>query len=208
MKLALTKYCSLKDNRFFIDGTLVYEAVAGTTAHDFLISLYRAEKVSYPKFFKMDELSKAGFLSAELLLKGTSVYGVEPKTNTGIIINNHSSSLHTDVTYQETIGENYFPSPSIFVYTLPNIVMGEIAIRHKIYGENTFFVSEKFDSQLVSDYIYQLFLDSDLDQVITGWVEFNQQQCEVQLMLVEKMQSDSNPSMEFNANTIKVLYKQ
>jgi 3-oxoacyl-[acyl-carrier-protein] synthase-1 len=35
---------------------------------------------------------------------------------------------------------NYYPSPALFVYTLPNIVTGEIAIRHHIQGETSFYV--------------------------------------------------------------------
>ena len=42
--------------------------------------------------------------------------------------------------FQETIqhADSYYPSPALFVYTLPNIVTGEIAIRNKYYGETSF----------------------------------------------------------------------
>jgi hypothetical protein len=207
MKLLITKYCLLKDKCFFIDGENLFCFHEAQTGQEFLTALYRQEKVNYPKFFKMDNLSKTGFLAAELLLKETSIYGETSKTSTGIFISNRSASLDTDETYQSTIGAEYFPSPSVFVYTLPNIVMGEIAIKHKLYGENTFFVSENFDSQMVFDYVCQSFKETGLRNAIVGWVDYYRHQCEAFLMLVEKQDKDINQAMEFSVERIKQLNK-
>jgi 3-oxoacyl-(acyl-carrier-protein) synthase len=104
---------------------------------EFLKSSYRELKISYPKFFKMDNLCKLAFLSAEVLLKDAGLSSRYTPAETGLIIQNASSSLETDEKHQESISDrgNYFPSPSVFVYTLPNIMTGEIAIRHKIKGK-------------------------------------------------------------------------
>lgn len=204
MELLIEKYCHLKNKQFSVNGELVYQNTDAKDNHEFLAALYREAKVSYPKFFKMDNLARTGFLASELLLKDTCVYGDIPKTNTAIFVGNGSASLDTDQTFQETIGKEYFPSPSVFVYTLPNIVMGEIAIRHKIFGENTFFVSECFNSQLVFDYVYQNFCETETENAIVGWVEYYQQQCEAFLMLVKKQNGDSR--LRFDNETIVKLY--
>jgi len=203
MELSITKYCQIKNNSFSINGESVFSNT-DLSASEFLTALYRHEQVGYPKFFKMDYLSKTGFLAADLLLKDTDFYGDKPKQNLGIFISNKSSSLDTDVAFQQTIGNEYFPSPSVFVYTLPNIVMGEIAIKHKIFGENTFFVNRDFDIKAVCDYVSQAFAESDMQQAIIGWIDYFNQHCEAFVMLVEK-RADGTPN--FTQEIIQNLYK-
>jgi hypothetical protein len=136
----------------------------------------------------MDNLSKLAFLSAELLLKDTDLTSRYPAEETGIILLNSSSSLETDEKHQESISdrENYFPSPSVFVYTLPNIMTGEIAIRHKIKGENAVFISEKPDANLIFHYVNELFAGNRVSCCITGWIEAYRERLSSCLLLVEK----------------------
>lgn len=133
--------------------------------------LYREFIGDYPKFFKMDTLCKLGFIAAELLLKGISGEYLE---NTAIILFNRNASLVTDRNYQKTIGENgYFPSPALFVYTLANIVTGEIAIRHKIYGETSFHVMDRYDPELIGETASLVSLTSSPSLILAGWVDYN-----------------------------------
>lgn len=203
MELSVTKYCQIKNNSFSINGETVF-ASTDLSASEFLTALYRHEQVGYPKFFKMDYLAKTGFLATDLLLKNTELYGDKPKQTMGIFISNNSSSLDTDVAFQQTIGNEYFPSPSVFVYTLPNIVMGEIAIKHKILGENTFFVNRDFNSKIIYDYVSQVFEESDMQHAIVGWVDFFNQHCEAFVMLVEKTEEGKR---NFTQEIIQNLYK-
>src|SRR5690606_41290579 len=85
----------------------------------------------------MDALSKLAFMASEMVLRD------EENKNTALVFANRSSSLDTDMKYQESISsaENYFPSPAVFVYTLPNICLGEISIRHQLQTENAFLVT-------------------------------------------------------------------
>ena len=143
---SISDYCSIRNNTVVLHGQTTY-ADAGSGYQEFLTGVYQHFKVSYPKFYKMDNLSKLGFLTAELLLRNKNIHQQYTGNEVGIILMNASSSLDTDRHHQHTILDrnNYFPSPAVFVYTLPNIVIGEISIRHKITGEGTFFVQEKFD---------------------------------------------------------------
>ncbi len=202
MNVCISKYCSIKNNCFSVNGEVIF-ANSELSATEFLTALYRHEQLGYPKFFKMDYLAKTGFLAADLLLKDTAFYGDSLKKTMGIFLSNNSSSLDTDVAFQKTIGKEYFPSPSVFVYTLPNIVMGEIAIKHKIFGENTFFVSQEFNDRFVCDYVNQVFVEKDMESAIVGWVELFDQHCEAFLMLVEKKKG----SINFTQEIIHKLYK-
>lgn len=125
-----------------------------------LVELYRRYVKDYPKFFKMDTLSRLGFIAAELLLKDQQVEAV--------ILANRSASIKNDTDYLATItGENYYPSPALFVYTLPNIVTGEIAIRHHIQGETSCYILEKSE-QLEPIILSQITRQSP---ILAGWCE-------------------------------------
>ncbi len=133
--------------------------------------IYREFIGDYPKFFKMDSLCKLGFVASELLLKNVPI---EEKENAAVILFNRNGSLVTDRNYQKTISEEeYFPSPALFVYTLANIVTGEIAIRHKIYGESSFYVLPNPDDSTMKEVVRNTFLTSSPSFILTGWVDYD-----------------------------------
>ncbi|MBR4263024.1 MAG: hypothetical protein IKQ48_00400 [Paludibacteraceae bacterium] len=136
------------------------------TGEKMLVELYRRFAGDYPKFFKMDTLCRLGFIAAEILIKEPTSNGQQP---TAVILANRSASIKNDTDYLATISEgNYYPSPALFVYTLPNIVTGEIAIRHHIQGETSFYIlnnPEQLEQIILSTFNFQL------STLIVGWCE-------------------------------------
>ena len=119
----------------------------------------------------MDSLCKLGFMGAEILLKDIPA---ELREKAAVILFNRNSSLITDRNYQKTISEdNYFPSPALFVYTLANIVTGEIAIRHRIHGETAFHITDENNAGLQEEIAARAFLTSSPSFILTGWVDYN-----------------------------------
>ena len=139
---------------------------------DSLTELYREKCGNYPKFFKMDNLCKLGFIASEIIL---SDFPKEEKEECAVILFNRDGSLNTDRNYMKTICDttNFFPSPATFVYTLANIVTGEIAIRHKIFGETSFYILDKEDAELQKKIVDSTFLTSSPKMILTGWVEYD-----------------------------------
>jgi len=138
----------------------------------FIKALYKKEAISYPKFYKMDNLSKLGFLGAEMLLKDTAFLDRYRKEDW-----NRDHELKFKSGYRHGLQRNdqrqiqLLSKSFCFVYTLPNILIGEICIRHKIKGENAFLISEKFDPGKVIESV-KLLLDKDHAQAcLCGWVE-------------------------------------
>ena len=140
-----------------------------------LTELYRTYVNDYPKFFKMDELSKLGFIAAELLLRDEEQSHGEQEDR-AVVLFNRSGSICNDRKYQDTIqhDDDFYPSPSIFVYTLPNIVTGEIAIRNHYYGETAFYLLAHRDEQLMRQTAEAAFLDGTTRSVVSGWVDCEQ----------------------------------
>ncbi|RFS21125.1 hypothetical protein DVR12_17460 [Chitinophaga silvatica] len=171
----------ISQNKVYKDGELIWEHDPKAEISVFMRAAYDQFSGQYPKFHKMDALSKLGWLAAEVLVKDSDIATCKPE-EVGLLLSNRSSSLDTDVRYFETVKE--FASPALFVYTLPNIVMGEISIRHGFKGENTFFVSDSFDADLMSNYASQLMATTSLKRCLVGWVEVMEQQYEVTMFLI------------------------
>ncbi len=136
----ITASCIISDHIVYTNGKAVFEAPA-TGGQDFLLSVYQHTGVQYPKFYKMDNHSKLGWLACcELLLRqGFRSEDYRPE-EVAVVLSNANASLDTDYKYFATVKE--IASPAVFVYTLPNIMIGEICIRHQFKGENAFFVFE------------------------------------------------------------------
>ena len=169
-----------------------------------ITEMYRALQVEYPKFFKMDGLSKLGFLASEFILRETK-NRYEPREDVAIICFNCSSSIDIDTQYQATIQspDNFFPSPSLFVYTLPNIVNGEIAIRNKFFGETFLYICRFFDARQIVDTVKNVFYDHAINAVLTAWIEYNDEKKEVFMMWIE----DKNGDMDFTEDQLNKLYE-
>lgn len=143
----------------------------GKEHHSLLTFLYKQMIGNYPKFYKMDGLSRLGFVASEILLNAEKG---ETDKERAIIFFNHSSSIASDRNYKESINDknNYFPSPSIFVYTLPNIVTGEIAIRNHFHGETSFFILPDKDERMMEEILQASCRDDQSKSFLTGWIDY------------------------------------
>ncbi len=185
MNPKVVSYCSITNDTVSVNGKII--PVTDTKGASWLDNIYRTLQIQYLKFFKMDNLSKAGFLASELIFDDIQLDRSIPKTDIAIVCFNSSSSLDNDMLYQKTIQDtnNYFPSPSIFVYTLANIVVGEIAIRNKIMGETSFYITKNFSPQLICDSVKDIFNENQTSGLFCGWIEYLENKCDVRMMYIE-----------------------
>lgn len=102
---------------------------------------YKDLQIKDIKFFKMDDLSKLGVIAVTRLLQNFDSFDRYDQYQKGFFLANSVSSLESDIKHQNIIDNkgDQFVSPAVFVYTLPNIVLGESAIKNKFKGENSFF---------------------------------------------------------------------
>lgn len=150
-----------------------------------LVAAYRSEVGGYPKFFKMDTLCKAGFLAVERLL------GKEPRElreDCGVVLFSTCGPVCNDRHFVDTIKEGeWFPGPALFVYTLSNIVTGEIAIRNGFRGESSCYVLRRRDDRLMERIVREAFTDSVTKSLVCGWVDCSADDCfEAEVSLVVK----------------------
>ena len=195
MELVITRYIKFQDHQVLLNGMVEYVSEVESVG-ELTRSVYRNYNIDYPRFFKMDNLSKLGFLSAEILLQGTDILQKYPSEEIAIILGNASSSLESDEKHQESIRDRkkYFPSPSVFVYTLANIMASEIAIRHKVKGENAVFIFEQFDPGFICRYVSGLFRNQRVDCCFSGWIECYGDHYQSFLFIIEREDRTKRPN--------------
>ena len=198
----IISYCAISENAVWKNGENIYEN-KDTLLAPFLLSVYNHLNISYPKFYKMDNLSKLGWLASELLLKDEPATEKFLPEEIGIVLSNANSSLDSDLKYFETVYDR--PSPSLFVYTLPNIVMGEICIRNNFKGEIAFFINKRFDAEFLEQYVSNL-LNNKIKMCICGWVDVLQEEYRAVLFLVTK--NTDRQFLRFTKENMNNLFKE
>ena len=156
-----------------------------------LKTLYHTYVKDYPKFHKMDLLCKLGFIASELLLEAEAKAGESKRfvarEDRAVVFVGRSGSLCADKSYQQTIQcpEDYYPSPSAFIYTLPNIVAGEVAIRNHYHGETSYLLQDT--PAQTAGLVRQALSAPGTESVIGGWIEAQSPECfEAELYIINK----------------------
>ncbi len=131
---------------------------------------YKLLGFNYPKFFKMDILSKWAWIASECLLKDGDEQldnGID-KTRIGLVLMTAQGCIDIDKKYQDSISE--IPSPGLFVYTLPNIMLGEICIRHGYKGEQLCLLNDSFNEYELNFWASDLLYNRGMVACIAGWI--------------------------------------
>ncbi len=198
MGYSILKYCHITNGLISVDGNKVVNAgnVEGTSRQ--FKELYKFLGADYPKFYKMDMLSKLAFLASEFLIQSYE-HEVSEK-ETAILLTNSHSTIDIDLKFAETLkDENYFPNPSYFVYTLPNVMIGEISIRHNIKGETLFAVSDGFSGDTIEKCSDTMVFKN----CIAGFVEFeNHDKYEAFLVFIKRVENGNDDFIGMKLDSI------
>lgn len=159
------------------NGELIWSNEEG----DYLKHLYEKLHLNYTKFFKMDPLCKLGILGVEYLVQQFPELLSAKDDRIGLIFENRYGSSYSDLVHQVNLNGKS-PSPAVFVYTLPNIVIGEISIKHKWFGESIFLINETSTNR--SSQIAEMYLKQNkIDYAIEGRIEYVKESFELSLSL-------------------------
>jgi 3-oxoacyl-(acyl-carrier-protein) synthase len=153
---------------------------------EFIRGEFKSFGESNMKFYKMSDMSKALYVAVERLLEVENMEDVEP-TRRAIVLTNRSASLDADIIHQQILNQHLAEgaSPAAFVYTLANVAAGEMCIRHKIQGDNTFFIDNR-ESGIEEEYARALVERGDADAVIYGWCDYLKENWKVNIKLLKQ----------------------
>ena len=175
------------------------------TEENYLKSYFSELEIDYSKFYKMDLLSKGAFLG-DYLLRNSYKDLLNVENELQFVFANASSSKETDIRFIESYERKKNPSPSLFVYTLPNILTGELAKKHKWFGENIFYILTKFDSDFFNDQIVMSFLRGN-EYCLCGWVEMTGSPEDECFMFLVAKSDVVNENFSNNLNEILNTYR-
>ena len=197
----ISSYCRIKNNKVIVNDEVVRNLDNHDSSTDFFKKIYSFLSIEYPKFYKMDVLCKGAFLAAELIAQKEPVQG----QNVALIFSNYSSSYVSDKKHADAIfdADDPMASPAVFVYTLPNICMGELSIRHQLHSENIFYIFDSFKPGFMVSYTEQYLTLKKSDKVLSGWLEVTEENCDIFLYLV-----DTRGIYPHTQESIDKLYKQ
>ncbi len=139
---------------------------------DKLDSIYDSQIKDYPKYYRMDGMAKLVFILGDLICTRTNICSDIDSSDIAFVMLNATGSFPSDSIHSNLIMEGFDKaSPSNFVYTLPNVGMGEVCIKWKITGEGLFLIEDAFSAKRICE-IADLFLaQGKCKAIVIGWAE-------------------------------------
>lgn len=160
--------------------------LSGDTITDYVLAAYKSLEAPYPKFFKMDILSKVVYTAVAMLVKQGNV-AENWLDLTATCITTKNGCIDVDKKFEQSRSE--LASPALFVYTLPNIMLGEICIKHKFKGEQLCTIGGANEALALHEYICLLIEEDHAKQAIIGYADAYNDTINISLALVSQHQS-------------------
>ncbi len=193
-------YIQWRQQQIAKDGQLLL-ATEAEGGNDIPLAIYQQAGIGYPKFFKMDPLSRVAFLATELLLPPVTEVD---KSRIATVISTGSGCLEVDKKFEES--RHSLASPALFVYTLPNIMLGEIDIRHGFKGEQMCTISEKPDPAWFAWYVSDLLQYRGTQACLFGHVEVTADMVSATLLWVSKEQPVAQAAIPFTQANLELVF--
>lgn len=134
---------NVKTNYSQIDSIKIEKDLSTSDFKSYIKGLFSSVSEPYMKFSKMDDYCKLGTTAIELLLNKVGGLSQYNPYEISLIINTDTGCIESDLSHSDNITAEVFnSSPAIFVYTLPNVVAGEISIKNKFKGEGVTIVGK------------------------------------------------------------------
>ena len=123
------------------------------------------------RFFKMDLYSRLAYVGTSLLAKD-SLADYDPE-DVALVIFTQNGSVLADRKHLSTFSnpEEFYPSPAVFINTLPNVVLGEIAVKNNVKGETTLVLLPSRDEAAMSRIIEATGSVTGPAVMICGWID-------------------------------------
>lgn len=123
------------------------------------------------RFFKMDLYSRLAYVGTSILAK--DALEASAPEDRALVIFTQNGSVLADRKHLSTFAnpDEFFPSPAVFINTLPNVVLGEIAVKNSIKGETTLVLLPARDEMAMQRIIDATVSAARPSALICGWVD-------------------------------------
>lgn len=136
-----------------------------------ITEIYKEKLDDGPKFYKMDIFSRLTYVATTLVSRD-SISKYDP-TRVAMVIFTLNGSVLADRKHLSTFSnpDEFYPSPAVFINTLPNVVLGEIAARSNIKGETTLVILPERNENTISTIVDSVLSRTNPQALICGWVD-------------------------------------
>ena len=167
-KYGVVRSLSINPSGFILDGESVEVEGSGAAL---VTGLFRKYLSDGSRFFKMDLFSRLAYVGAGILAKD-GLSGCEAD-GVALLVFTLNGSVIADRRHLSTFSEpgEFYPSPSVFINTLPNVVLGEIAVSFGIKGETTLVMLPRRDDGVMERIIGLTAAAAGVSAMICGWVD-------------------------------------
>ena len=151
-----------------VDGQAVPLEARGSSLVTEIFKKYLADG---SRFFKMDLYSRLAYVGTSLLAKDTlDAYDPEDRA---LFVFTQNGSVLADRKHLSTFSDpkEFYPSPAVFINTLPNVVLGEIAVKNSIKGETTLVLLPDREETVIQQIMEASMSATRPGVVIYGWVD-------------------------------------
>ena len=162
------KHLRITPEGLWVDGQAVPLEARGAALITEIFKKYLADG---SRFFKMDLYSRLAYVGTSLLAKD-SLKGCDPE-DIALFVFTQQGSLLADRKHLSSFSnpDEFFPSPAVFINTLPNVVLGEIAVKNNIKGETTLVLLPGRDDKTIQQIMEASLSATRPAVVLYGWVD-------------------------------------
>lgn len=175
----------LNGSRLLVDGRCLIslEERGGESLHEKFNAFYKLGGFDYPRFFKMDPFCKAGVLCALPVLKYMKN---QPRAeDSGFLLFTSSGCRMADEEHIQQFSQG-MPSPAVFVYTLPNILVGEWSILSGWKGWCQCHIVQGADKNLILNAVERHYKQGNEAPLAAAWCVVEPGHVEAFLFICEK----------------------
>jgi len=172
--MIIKSYCRITNHSVIVDGERLPELekfMMGHNVGEDLDNVYTQLNVNYHDYNNMDDYSKLGFITAELLMCHNKYDVEQDKPYMGLLIYSRSGCLGADYTLVRVI-EGLTVNERAYERVIPNAILSSISCRHKISGETGIYLSDGFIYEQFFKTCFGIFeTDPGLNTLLAGYVE-------------------------------------
>jgi hypothetical protein len=172
-------YCNIDDRRVRAQERTLLERRPGESRRPFLLRILAQYGTTPYRLRVVDDTGLLALAATAVLVAQLPDWTDLPRERIAMVFSSREGCRQTDLNFINSVATH--PSARLFVQTLPNIAMGQVANYFAIRGENTWLMQAERDRQQLLEQVELLLTLTPAIYCLAGWVECNAQKLEAKL---------------------------
>jgi hypothetical protein len=171
--------CSIDAQRVCVREHPVLERRPGESRRKFLLRILAQYGTTPYRLRVVDDAGLLALAATAVLVAQLPDWADLPRERIAMVFSSREGCRQTDLNFIDSMAVH--PSARLFVQTLPNIAMGQVANYFGIRGENTWLMQAQRDRRQLIEQVELLLTLTPATYCLAGWVECSSQALEANL---------------------------